>query len=82
MAHAFEALGRLRLSDFRVLVSLVYRMISRTARATQRNPVSENNNTNNQQIKQKPKPTNQTNKQKTPNKTKQNKTKLISRPLP
>jgi hypothetical protein len=48
-----------RISEFKA--SLVYKVSSRTARATQRNPVSENNNNKNkkttkQQNKIKPKP--------------------------
>ena len=38
------ALGRQRQVDFSVEVSLVYRVSSRTARDTQRNPVSKNKN--------------------------------------
>jgi hypothetical protein len=49
--------------------SLVYRVSSRTARATQRNPVLEKQKTTKQ---------NKTQKQKTENKTKQNKKNLIS----
>jgi hypothetical protein len=46
--------------------SLVYRVSSRTARATQRNPVSKNKQTNKQkkQKKQKPNQTKQKQKQK------------------
>jgi hypothetical protein len=55
------ALGRQRqrqaISEFEA--SLVYKVSSRTARATQRNPVLKNNNKNKQTNK---KPTNQTNK--------------------
>jgi hypothetical protein len=51
VAHAFNPstweaeAGRFRISEFEA--SLVYRVSSRTARATQRNPVSENKNNNN-----------------------------------
>jgi hypothetical protein len=55
---------RRRISEFKA--SLVYRVSSRTARATQRNPVSK-------KTKTKTKPTNQPNKQKNPKKQKQKK---------
>jgi hypothetical protein len=61
VVHAFNPSTRgrdRRISEFKA--SLVYRVSSRTARATQRNPFWKNNN------KTKPKnqkPTNQTNKQ-------------------
>ena len=42
------ALGRQRQVDFWVGASLVYRVSSRTARTTQRNPVSKNKQTNKQ----------------------------------
>jgi hypothetical protein len=45
-----------RISKFEA--SLVYRVNSRTARATQRNPVSKNKNKTKQQQQQKPKPKN------------------------
>jgi hypothetical protein len=41
VAHAFGGRGR-QISEFEA--SLVYRVSSRTARATQRNPVSKNKN--------------------------------------
>jgi hypothetical protein len=69
VAHAFdpstqeEEAGR-RISEFEA--SLVYRVSSRTARATQRNPVSKK----------------QKQKQKKQNKTKQNKKKNQDRELP
>jgi hypothetical protein len=53
-----------QISEFEA--SLIYKVSSRTARATQRNPVSKNQN----------KPTNQTNKQ-----TKQNNSKLLKASL-
>jgi hypothetical protein len=43
--------------------SLVYRVSSRTARAIQRNPVSNNNNNNKKQQQEKNKTPKQTNKQ-------------------
>jgi hypothetical protein len=57
---AIPALGRQRQIDF----SLVYRVSSKIARVTQRNPVSKN---------QKPKPTKQTNKTKPKTQTPKNK---------
>jgi hypothetical protein len=74
VTHAFnpstqEADRGRRISEFEA--SLVYRVSSRTARATQRNPVSKNQNQ--KQTKKKKNP-NQTNKQKT-KQTKSNKTK-------
>jgi hypothetical protein len=57
VAHAFnpstrEARGR-QISEFEA--SLVYRVSSRTAKATQRNPVSKKQKTKNQKKKKKPK---------------------------
>ena len=46
VAHAFNPRGR-RISEFKA--SLVYRVSSRSGRATQRNPVSENKQTNKDQ---------------------------------
>jgi hypothetical protein len=54
------------ISEFEAI--LVYKVSSRAARAIQRNPVSKRKNKqtkNHKQTKQKQKPTNQTNKQKT-----------------
>jgi hypothetical protein len=53
------ALGRQgrRISEFKA--SLVYRVSSRTARTTQRNPVSENKNKNKNKNKKTKNPTNQ-----------------------
>jgi hypothetical protein len=73
VAHAFNPStfpsGRGRwISEFKA--SLVYKVSSRTARATQRKPVSKNKNKNT-------KPNKQNNKQTKPNKNKQtNKTKI------
>jgi hypothetical protein len=64
VAHAFNPLGGRGWWITEFEASLVYRVSSRTARATQRNPILKKKN---QSIKQ-------TNKQKTkPNQTKQNK---------
>jgi hypothetical protein len=63
-----------RISEFEA--SLVYRVSSRTARATQRNPVSENKNKNKNKNKTKQNKT-KTNKTKTKQKQKQ-KTKKIN----
>jgi hypothetical protein len=49
-----------QISEFEVI--LVYRVCFRTARATQRNPVSKKNKTTTKQKKQKKKTTKQTNK--------------------
>jgi hypothetical protein len=46
-----------RISEFEA--SLVYKVSSKTARATQRNPVSKQNKTKQIKTKQKTKPTNQ-----------------------
>jgi hypothetical protein len=47
----FPALGRQRQADVcEFKASLVYRVISRTARATQRNPVSQQQTNNKSQI--------------------------------
>jgi hypothetical protein len=62
VVHAFNpSRGRGRwISEFEA--SLVYRVSSRTARTTQRNPVSKNKTKQNKTKQNKNKPTNQTNK--------------------
>jgi hypothetical protein len=62
VAHAFNPSTQEaeagRISEFKT--SLVYKVSSRTAWATKRNPVSKNQKQNKQTNKQKPKKTNQT----------------------
>jgi hypothetical protein len=53
VAPLIPALGRQRQADSEFEASLVYRVSSRTARATQRNPVSKNQNNNNKQTNNK-----------------------------
>jgi hypothetical protein len=52
VAHAFNPSRGKQISEFEA--NLVYRVSSRTARATQRNPVSKNKQTNKQTNKQPP----------------------------
>jgi hypothetical protein len=60
-AHSQHSGGRGRqISEFEA--SLVYKVSSRTARAIQRNPVSETNKQTNKQKNQNPKPKTETNK--------------------
>jgi hypothetical protein len=76
VVHAFNPRGRgRRISEFEA--SLVYKVSSRTAGTTQRNPVSKNKNKNKKTKKQKNKKTKKQKNKKTKkqNKTKQNKTK-------
>jgi hypothetical protein len=65
VAHAFDPSTReAEAGGFRVEASLVYKVSSRTARATQRNPVLKKQNKTNKNKKQKTKTKQKTKKQK------------------